>query len=169
MGSSVISTFSPECLGVQLAAVAAAAPASASYPSANSAFLIPLVLSESFDLRSLWWVNGSLISGNVDVGVYDQELARVVSTGSTLPNSTNLIQVVDVPLRVLLPRMYWLAIASAGGGAVFRSLWPATTFARVAGTGEIVTSFPLPARLVGPVATHTFVPVLGMYDARFFS
>src|SRR5574341_2665086 len=88
----VITTRSLFSMGVELAAVAAAAPSSQAWLVANRATYIPFNLPVDGIVQHLAVQNGAAVSGNINIGIYDAALARIVSSGSTPQAGTNQVQ-----------------------------------------------------------------------------
>src|SRR3989304_754734 len=84
-----ISTFSPESIGIDLAAVLSAAPSSGVMPESNYVVFCPFRLSIPITVVKLWAFNGAAVSGNVDVGIYNSAGLLQVSAGSTAQAVTN--------------------------------------------------------------------------------
>ena len=53
------------------------------YPSADTAIFVPFVAPERLIVAQLFAQNGAAVSGNVDVGIYSEDGALIVSAGST--------------------------------------------------------------------------------------
>lgn len=76
-----------------------AAWASATWPTTNLAILYPFRLALPTTFRSFWILNGSAVSGNFDIAVYDDgggtsTVNRLASSGSTAQAGTSAPQIV---------------------------------------------------------------------------
>src|SRR3990172_5526534 len=60
--------------------------------TAERAMFFPVVVHEPVTVYSMFWINGTTINGNVDVGVYDTAGHLLVSTGSTAQSGSALPQ-----------------------------------------------------------------------------
>lgn len=93
------------------------------WATANSARIFPFAVTDWGIVYQLLFFVGATSSGNIDVGVYDSALNRIVSAGSTaMSASTNAIQEINVADTVLSPGDYFLAGACDNTtGTIFRS------------------------------------------------
>jgi hypothetical protein len=95
---------------------------SGTWPVNNKAFFYPFRL-HTFETayQLLFWV-GATSSGNIDVGIYDSQKNRIVSSGSTAMSATvNAWQELNITDTPLPPGDYLLAGAcSTTVGTVFR-------------------------------------------------
>lgn len=116
---NTISTQSPQCLGAPLAANAVAAAASAVWETANSARYLPFVLSDTLVVAQLFCQNGATVSGNVDMGIYSEAGARLVSIGSTAQAGVSTLQFFNITDTTLGPGRYYLALGCDNTTATF--------------------------------------------------
>lgn len=166
---SIISPLSAECLGAQVASLGVAAAASAAWPLANQANLVPLALSTDYMIRAVFVANGGVVAGNFDVGVYDTNLSRVFSSGAVAQAGVSVVQIVNVRPFLLRAGDYYLGLSfSVNTAQVQRSLLSAAIMGQVVGLGGYTAAHPLPVRLVfGPVTT-TYLPHFGLLSDRRF-
>lgn len=139
---SVIDTLSLESLG---SSVSAFSIASATWPTANTAIYIPVRVAYPIIIAKMFWLNGGTVNGNVDAGIYNSEGNRLVSSGSTLQATINVVQSVDITDTLLLPGLYYMALASDSVTATFQRLNTLTQMARSLGVYSQATAFALPA------------------------
>jgi hypothetical protein len=135
----------------------------------------PFTLDHDFTIRTLFWENGSVASGNVAVGVYDADTkAKIIDTGSTGMVGTNTIQQVSVATTIITPGHYYLAgsVDNTTARLFGWSLGSANNFpwGRIAGIVNelIVGTFALPATAT-PVALSNsvslgFLPLVGLSE-----
>lgn len=124
----VITPFSDESLGDGIAATlvtmgdTAAAMASSTWPASDLAIYIPFEIYEEATITQLLWWVGATSSGNLDVGVYDDQFNKIVSAGNTAMSATvNVIQELNVTDTVIQPGRYYLAgKLSNTTGTIFR-------------------------------------------------
>lgn len=119
---------------------------SAVWPEASRAYLFPIKIGEITTLTKAWSVNGTVVSGNLDIGLYDAAGTRLLSTGSTAQAGTSTLQIVDITDVTIPAGHYYLALAEDNAAATFlRGSWPisAQNFAGVLSIDPDV--FPLPA------------------------
>jgi hypothetical protein len=102
---------SPEMMGIEMLGYGGVSTASVA-PGANGVIHLPLILATPFVLSQFFWMNGSVINGNSDIGIYSEDgQVLLASTGATLNAGT--MQVVDVA-DVILPanRRLWLTLGT---------------------------------------------------------
>jgi len=113
-------------------------------------------------VKKLWTYNGGAVSGNVDVGVLDQEGTKLFSTGSTARSGTTLIQPFDIADTYLPVGGYYLALAHDGTSAFRRGSIGGGDLPRCVGMAEEADAFPLPAQAAFASNTRNFVPIFGL-------
>lgn len=110
----VLSTFHLDCMGAkQITGVGTGSlmsAASAVFPLANSAVLHPFKLCDWATAYQLLLHIGATTSGNVDIGIYDSQGNRIVSSGSTAAGIINTLQQFNIADTVLSPGDYFLAV-----------------------------------------------------------
>jgi hypothetical protein len=133
--------------------------ASAVWPTANLAIYVPFTLAIPGRVRQLGLFNGTVVSGNFDVGIYRYDGTRLISTGSTAQAGTSALQFVAAALD-LPPGRYYLGLALDNITAtVFRqSQWTAAMLEAL-GVGQQASAFPLPATMTPVAPTNTNLPV----------
>ena len=159
-----ISTFSPESVGVQLAAAAVGAPASAVWPTANRAIYVPFVIVEQVTVVKLWMYNGlAAANGNIDIGIYNAtSLSLLVSSGAVATAGAGVVQDFDVTDTALPPGRYYLAASlSSGTDATLR--WAPVVIFEALPIATEAAAHPLPATAtpVAPAAS-AYVPLMGL-------
>lgn len=136
------------------------------WPTANRAYYSPIEIPYPFVVARLWVFNGSAVSGNFDLGLYDRAGRRIVSTGSVAQAGVSQTQEVAVtPVRIEAGS-YFLAMAADN-----------TTLAVQAGTADIITrstgqqmqatAFPLPATAVFATTGGAYFPMMGLASGGF--
>lgn len=136
--------------GMQALAINSMAPsaANAAWPAANRALFCPFEIEEPFIVSKIFIRNGSPVAGyNLDVGIYDIEGTKIVSSGSTAASGTNTIQELTISEVTLAPGNYYLALAC--DSASYNHNLVASAFGlfalQSAGCKEMDSAFPLPA------------------------
>lgn len=165
-----IHTWSLEALGAGIHGMVAdpafsrlTACTSAAYVASNRAILIPCQVGKRTVFKRLFCLNGGTVSGNVDVGVYDERFTRRASAGSTAQAGTNAVQYFDVADFVLGPGRYYLAVALDNAtGTLFRNASPNVTQLRLLGMAQQASAFPLPNPIVLAAFATVYIPVIGM-------
>lgn len=145
-----------------------AAWASATWPVANLAILFPFVLDVTTTFASLFVNNGAAVSGNFDIGVYNNgngtsTVTRLVSTGSTAQSGTNVPQSVASAFT-LQPGNYYAALCVDNTTA--------TVFAKTASSASTLAGFgfaqvangavTLPSTLTLALMAQTYTPHFGL-------
>jgi hypothetical protein len=136
--------------------------------TANVAIYIPLLVDWPYNVRRMFWCNGSAASGNSDVGLYTLGGARLWSAGSTACSGAGVPQYVTVsPDIVLQPgQPYFMAfahdVATASnifgvGGATFTAAW-----GRACGVYQQASAFPLPAQATFAAYAAVGLPLVGI-------
>jgi len=161
----VLSSMSPESIGLDGLFASGASPASTAWPTANKAIYIPITLRANFYVRRVFWVNGGTANGNVDAGVYSLGGARLLSAGATAQGTINAVQSVALGTAVLLhPGSYYLALGlSSGTGTVFAWTSSARQLA-AAGCAEQATAVALPDPATFATMAMTIAPIVGIAD-----
>lgn len=137
--------------------------ASAVWPVANKALFVPVRLSRALRLTRLFLHNGATASGNFDVGIYDRNGNRLVSTGSTAQVGTSVLQIVTLGTPFLLDRgLYYLAAAMDNTtGTTNRASVSTVLFAQAAAMAEMASAFPLPTTATLASLVAGYIPDMG--------
>lgn len=96
---------------------------SQAWPANNKAYYYPFTLGTWVTVYQLYFWVGATSSGNIDVGVYDDQKHRLTSMTSTAMSATvNTVQTKDITDLVLPPGEYLVAgSCSTTAGTCFRS------------------------------------------------
>jgi hypothetical protein len=144
------------------AATNSGSPTAAAWPSANLAIYIPMAIDRPEVITALWVYNGS-VNGNIDIGVYDEDYNRLVSTGAVAQSGANTIQSVDITDYAIAPGLYYMGLSlSSGTGQVFRSAAVSLPYVRAFGVTQEASAHPLPATATFAALANHYVPVFGM-------
>lgn len=145
--------------------------ATAAWPTTNKALFVPFTLNEEAIVYALGWINGATVGGgSYDAGLYHDDGARIVSTGSTLQAGASQVQAVDVADTVLKPGNYFLGMA---GNATLNNTVYRVSMAVVPqvclGVKQQAAGFVLPssATLVD-VATTNYYPLILAFTAPVY-
>ena len=160
----MVTPASQQSLGVELAALSTAAPISAGWPGANRALYVPFTLSETVTVVKMFSQQAGLGGAqNIDVGIYNEGLSRLVSSGSTLMDGTNILKEYDITDIVLGPGRYYMAVVidSISNGLHRWSLGSADRL-KLLGIAEEAAAFPLPATATPAVVSSDYIPVFGL-------
>lgn len=136
-------------------------PTSATWPSANRAIYYPFYLGNPAIVRKLWWMNGTAVSGNADIGVFTEGGVRLVSAGSTAQSGTSALQEVDVTDTYLAPGTYYIGVVlSNTTGTMFR--WnPSLAALRMTGVAQEASALPLPSTATFAAMSTAYLPYAG--------
>ncbi len=125
----------------------------ANWPTANKSVLCPFVIQQPITVKMLGIFNGNPVSGNWQVGIYDQGRALRISTPITAQAGINIPQAVRVPDTELLPGSYWLAGAMDNNtGNVFRRAAGLGDQAVAYGYCQVSNNFPLKNSIAGLIS-----------------
>ncbi len=161
----VISTASMESLGPWARTLAPAAPLNTTtWPATNQAIYIPFTLAKPYTAARMWLYNGGTVSGNLDLGIYDDQGNTIVTKGSTLQATINVMQFLDITDTVLNPGVYYMAVALDNTTSTPQTLQVASlTTTRTSGILSQSTAFPLPTSTATFAAAQAaFVPIIGI-------
>lgn len=130
-------------------------------PEANRAYFIPFYLPDTFTVTSLIYGNGAAPSGNVDLGIYDEDGVRLVSSGSTAKPGVGGPRAIDVTDTVLTAGRYYWGYAQSNTAAVFGWTHSALIVNIMSGALQQASAFPLPATATFAAPSHQAMPFVG--------
>lgn len=137
--------------------------AQTAWPSANLAIYVPFFLSKPITFSTMFWMNGSTVAGNVDVGVYAEDGTRIVSKGSTAAAGTTTLQVVTVTTTTIGPGLFYLALAcSSTSELVYKTIIGQVLRTKFTGMAQQATALPLPATATFATVGQDYVPLVGL-------
>jgi hypothetical protein len=149
-----ICSMSQECVGIETSAYSGGSgPGSAAFPASNDAIFVPLYLSQATLIKRLFSSNGTSVSGNIDVGIYTENGARITSSGSTAQSGTSTLQFFDITDIVLGPGRYYLAVAMDNTTGTLLRWSTSSALTKCMGIVGQASAFPLPSS-----ATFAAVP-----------
>jgi hypothetical protein len=138
-------------------------PSPTTWPAANRAIFVPFVVPGPVTAKALFVVNDFTIGGNLDLGIYDQDGNRLVSTGSFASSVT--WHVVTIPDTLLTPgpSYYYLATCRSAtqntNAYVLGGLWRC----RLAGLAKAdLGSVTLPASVTLAAPSDDYIPNAGI-------
>jgi hypothetical protein len=132
----------------------------ATWPTANLAIYVPFRIIYPYSPVNIIHHNGSTTAGNRDLGVYDIEGNRLVSTGSITTTSSNSIQNSTISVT-LLPGLYYYAMSCASATNVTYG-WTTANAAQAAAYGcyQQASALPLPATATFAAMASSFIPLV---------
>lgn len=167
--SICVTPCSPEADGLRCKDIVSGAFASAVWPTTNLAILFPFVLSQPITVQKMFVCNGSAVSGNFDIGIYDDgggssTVNKIVTAGSTAQAGTNAPQTVSITATALLPGRYYAALCFDNGtGAVFSKAPAQASFAATMGFAQVANgAVTLGSTLALAAMTTAYVPLFGL-------
>lgn len=144
------------------------AASSVAWPAANRAYYIPFQLWSPFPVRRIFWANGTVVSGNVDAGIFASEpgngaaVTRLYSTGSTAQAGTSVLQSVAPTAFILPVGAYYLTLAMDNTTATAIRWSSGISVSTMLATAQQSTAFPLPASGTLARITTSFIPLVGI-------
>lgn len=161
-----ITPQSLESIGAQMAAGGSTLNSwtSASYPSANRAIYIPFEIATPVTVVKLLCVNGGVVSGNVDMGIYDWTGTRLANNGSVAQAGSSGIQSFDITDLLLGAGRFFLAVClSSSSGSLQRLAGPSTEQMAAWGVyNQSGANVPLPATASFAKPLSTYIPMIGL-------
>lgn len=169
-GIPAIQTGSIEAVGLQMVLAQAAAPTSGVWPAANDAIFVPFILPQPTLVQRLFTTNGTVASGNIDIGLYTVDGARIVSSGSTVMVGASALQFFDIADIVLGSGKYYMALALDNTTASIRRSTMGGNVLRTQEMGLVksTSAFPLPASPTFTAMTAAYTPWIGLEVAGIF-
>lgn len=158
-----ISAFNSfECLGGVL--WENAGYASATWPAANEAILIPFRVPYPVIAKQMFCSNGAAVSGNLDIGIYTKDGTLLVSTGETAQSGTSDFQTFDITDTLLNgPDWYYMALVLDNTtGTFIRNSASARDWKRFGVASVASDACPLPASATLAVAARAYAPEMGI-------
>lgn len=147
--------------GDHLAAVIAGAPGGGTWPTNNAAIYMPVLVPEVFmPVQALIIVTTQ--SGNVDVGLYREDGGKVWSAGSTAVAAAGVQAFTVTAGTVLVPGLYWMAMACSTTVAAFDRYAPANTHRPLPLMSQL-TALPLPDPITPAAAGASYYPILAFH------
>ncbi len=158
-----ISTYDPSQLPgymVQTTTSGNLATATA-WTTANTAIYMPIYVEIPFLAQKIAVAVGTTdAAGHIDVGIYGEKGARLVSTGSTATGASSTLQVLDITDTWLMPGTYFVAMNSDSTTNTFAGL------ASTVMTVPIARSCGIQIQAVGAI-TLPNPATFATYTARF--
>lgn len=160
-----ITTFSPGSGGDLLCryrnALTVAVSVSAVWPAANRAIHVPIWLPTTELIVKLWAMNGAVVSGNIDVGLFAEDGTLIKAAGSTVQAGTNTLQEFDITDTLVGPGWFYLSAALDNAtGTIFAVTSGSVVENQLAGLAQQATAFPLANATLATVGS-AYCPVLG--------
>lgn len=137
----------------------------AAWPAANTAIYMPFWLPWPYPVRRMFWVNGSAVAGNWDIGIYTTSLKLLYSAGSTAMSGASVPQYVSPSSPLLLDGgSYYLGVVHSATTAN-HAQGASPSLVKVRQAGGILhqaSALPLPDPMVPATPTGTgLLPLCG--------
>lgn len=161
----LISPMSLCAAGIDTYLLSATAFASGTYPASNRALGYMFEIADYFLVRKVWWFNGTTATtNNADVGVYSEDGAtKLVSGGSTLIATANVVQEIDCTDTLLPPGRYWCVYNQNGTTATpMLNSTASVGLLRVMGWAQFAGAVSLGAAFTPAAIATTGVPFFGI-------
>lgn len=143
------------------------APTSTAWPGANLALFVPFTIAAPVTVYKMVMGCGATAAGNYDMGIYDSDGDRLVSSGSRAKPAASE-DVADVTDTQLGPGLFYLAV-SADGTNNYQLITPPGSAPvpaqklRLWGVLQMGGAFPLPAVATLAASTASVLPNVGAY------
>lgn len=120
---------------------------SKTWAGANLSTFLPFTLPWYYNAQRAFWMNGSAVGGNANIGIFTQGGVRLWSIGSTVTSGASVLQYVTIsPDLWLPPGSYYLAIAFSGTTNVVSGGGPTAALMKLSGnliqTGNLALATP---------------------------
>jgi hypothetical protein len=170
----VMTTLSAQGLGSMVLAQGVTLGSSA-WPGGGAVMLFPIVLKAHTGPRTytgMLWLNGSVVSGNIDAGLYDLTGTRLASVGSTPQSGTAQVQRANfaTPVTLAAGRYYVAVSLDNTTGTLYKcSAGNLSVRAHGGRLAQPGSNFPLPATF-NPTwipTTQTYTPWVGAVEGTW--
>lgn len=147
-------TGRPVTTGLQMASTA--------WGTANLAIYVPIWIPFRYPVRNLFVYNFATLGGNHDVGIYNKDGVKYLSSGSVAQAGASALQFMAVNI-ILEPGQYFLAMSSNSTTATYAAAVNGTApHLRYLGLLQQATAFPLPANATFALISTLRVPLIGL-------
>lgn len=109
---------------------------------------------------------GATATGNFDVGIYDSQGVRLVSSGATA-KGTSTEHILDVTDTRIGPGLYYLALAANGTNNYIMATAASVQFARLFGILQMASAYTLPTTATFAAVSAANIPFIIAYTRRF--
>lgn len=140
-------------------------PSSSTWVASNRAVAYPIYLPDWVTVTKLWLAN-VVHSGNVDMGIYNESFALLVSRGGTASAGDNQNQIFDITDTTLAPGRYYVATVMDNATATVLRSAISTPMQRFMGLVQMASAYPLPATFVPATMANAHIPFAGLLATR---
>lgn len=161
---ATIQTSSAEALEQLCTAFGTAVFTTGTWPTANLAILYPFTVVRAFTVQAVGWLNGSVVSGNVDCGVYDMAGNRKLSCGTQAQTGTSVIQTATCTKTVLPPGRWYAALSMDNTTGNMANFKPLAEWLRSEGVQQAASAFVLPSSVTLANPANAYLPWFGLFS-----
>lgn len=137
-------------------------PAAAAWPATNRALFVPFRLSKQFLVTQAVVGCGGTGGGNFDVGVYDQNGNRIVSSGATGRSASSEV-VADLADTLIGPGTYYMGLAVDGTNNMIAWAPAAVGLCKALGMKEMASAYTLPDPVTFATVSSAYVPTFSLW------
>lgn len=123
-------------------------PGNTTWFATNHAIYMPLYISKPGIVTKFFWQNGTVVSGNVCMALYDRNFNRIATTGSVAQGTVSVVQEVDVTDFGITPGVYFLGLAMDNPTGAIAQSSATLSFTGVMAVLSQSTAFVLPNPMV---------------------
>lgn len=146
----------------EMRGIANPSPASLTWVT-NLAVYVPFWIAAPYPVQRLWWINGSSVTANVDVGVYSAGGSLLVNAGTTAQSGASAPQYVSKAIILPAGRYYFAIACSSTTNKLFGSTALTANTLRFGGVlQQALSALPLPATMTPAVISNALFPVCGI-------
>lgn len=147
------------------------APASAAWPTTNKAFFLPFRVATPTIACKMAFGCGVTAGSSVDLGIYDPQGNRIVSTGGQARVASSEV-ITDITDTYLPTGLYYMAAACNGTANVIAWVPSGSSpvplqKARIMGVMEMATAYVLPDPVTFAAISAAFVPAVAIYTRPY--
>lgn len=138
--------------------------AALNWPVANQACYVPLRLPFPYNVRRLFWGNGTTVGGNASIGIYTSDGGQIYGSASTVTSGASALQYVTPATDILLPPgNYYIGISFSGTTAVAWG-WAGVlaTGGRLNGLYQQASAVPMPSPATFAAWNSVGLPLVGI-------
>lgn len=145
--------------------------ASVAWPLTNKAFFIPFRVTVATVACKMVFGSGTTAGGNVDMGIYDPQGNRLVSTGAQArsASSESVVDITDTPLA---PGLYYMAMSHDGTANVIANVPTGTSPVPLAktklfGVMMMASAYVLPDPVTYAAVDTAYIPNMAIYTRPY--
>lgn len=134
------------------------------WPTANLAIHIPIRVPKQTSLKGMWWRNGTVVSGNVQAGIYNKDGVRLASIAPTAHAGTSTYQLVNFSSVLWIgPGLFYMSMVMDNTtGRINRAPVTDLNVATSFGMCQTASAYPLPPTVAFAAVTNDYAPMFGM-------